>query len=287
MVPDTGTATWQAISVSPFSAPPHTLIECRQYIMEYTVTGEDTIVGGQTFKKVYRKISGKSTAVPYGSSQPCTLPEVDLYTPFFTEEYYTAIREEDKRVYIPNWPSPFFDFNLEVGQGNKAYTGVVIQIDTVQVMGSLRKRFIMSTLSGPDTVIEGIGSMRRGAIKVTDVVNSKNALTICHTRNGNNDYHDINIPCTNFYLTFPAEVNNPGKISAIKVFPNPFNSSLHISTPETLRVCLYDNWGQLIWENDVAGNKIISTGFYKRGIYLLTVKDSKGNILKTEKLLNE
>jgi len=64
---------------------------------------------------------------------------------------------------------------------------------------------------------------------------------------------------------------------------------MYVHELETLQmyiVCLYDNLGRLIGGN-VAGSKTIATANYKKGIYFLVIKDAKGNIVKTEKLLNE
>ena len=287
MVPDTGNATWQVIAVYPTSGPPHNFISCNQVILEYTLTGKDTLIGGEHFKIINRKTSNKSDAVSYNGNIPCPLPLVDPFTPYLTDKYYTAIREVNKRVYVAGWGNAiFFDFNLEVGQGSMDYSGVVYKIDTISLNGSLRKRFIMSTYSGADTVIEGIGSMRRGGIKVTDFPNSKNALTICHASNQNKDYSHPIVSCTQFY-SFPATVNSNAHEPIINLSPNPFRNKLYISAKIAADAYIYNGTGQLIWNDKIRISTTIQTSNFMTGLYFLVLKNDSGQIIKTEKLIKE
>jgi hypothetical protein len=73
----------------------------------------------------------------------------------------------------------------------------------------------------------------------------------------------------------------------LRVFPNPTNSNLSISTKnhDVNRIEIFTTKGNLVFKDSFRNSIDISN--LSRGFYLLRVSDKKGNILKTEKIIKD
>ena len=86
---------------------------------------------------------------------------------------------------------------------------------------------------------------------------------------------------------FPSSINSINPL-LIKVYPNPVNEKLTISTPYKLSRCsiqIYTITGQIVLKEDlVSDNTNISCKDLEKGVYIYKIFN-ESNILKTDKLL--
>ena len=86
---------------------------------------------------------------------------------------------------------------------------------------------------------------------------------------------------------FPTSVNSVNPL-LIRVYPNPVNEKLTISTPYKLSRCsvqIYTITGQIVLkENIISDNTNISCSHLEKGVYVYKIF-SGSDILKTDKLL--
>ena len=77
-------------------------------------------------------------------------------------------------------------------------------------------------------------------------------------------------------------VNDPSLAAAIKVFPNPATDRIAIESPVAVHAKLTDMIGRTLYEENNA--REIPLGQFAEGMYLLTLTDKDGNLIKVEKI---
>ena len=77
-------------------------------------------------------------------------------------------------------------------------------------------------------------------------------------------------------------VNDPSLAAAIKVFPNPATDRIAIESPIAIHAKLTDMIGRTLYEENNA--KEVPLGQFADGMYLLTLADKDGNLIKVEKI---
>lgn len=156
---------------------------------------------------------------------------------------FGAIREEDKKIYyIGNTMLGLntyevvllYDFSKQVGDTirhdlyneNGKYS-VVLNIDSVPISDKYRKRYVVDNnwfYHNPDTIIEGIGSVKNGLLgHISDITTCGHHYWehICFKQN--NEILYIN---PNYNSCEPIFLKNRFKqmhVSQIKIYPNPLN----------------------------------------------------------------
>lgn len=156
----------------------------------FVLNGDTSILGN-----LYYKVYVKETYIEGIVVSP-SCPVSNTTFPF---EYYGAIREDMKKVYLHKDSGPeylIYDFNLNVGDtvpdpqnitGNE-YDRIITNIDQVLVNGQNRKRY---TLQGSAEIVEGIGS-NTGPFRTVSPYISCTCELICYSENGQTIYGDQN-----------------------------------------------------------------------------------------------
>lgn len=91
------------------------------------------------------------------------------------------------------------------------------------------------------------------------------------------------------YACLPTNLNNViSQNKEVAVFPNPTNGMFEISTPgENSIVEIYDVFGKLICKEKIKQNHTIDMSSHATGIYSVVIKDEKGVLVKTTKIIRE
>ena len=83
--------------------------------------------------------------------------------------------------------------------------------------------------------------------------------------------------------------NNNGSTGGIEVYPNPFNTQVHLTNlpDELLSVAIYNSTGTRLEQIQLEGenHSLISTENLISGIYFIIISDLEGTVIKKEKLL--
>ncbi|MBA3680785.1 MAG: T9SS type A sorting domain-containing protein [Bacteroidetes bacterium] len=190
----------------------------------------------------------------------------------------------NKKVYYLNVTAPnaveqlWYDFNLNVGDTLKntfAFTNpawannsnqrrIVSSIDSVAFCGIYYKRFNFNCAGGFNTrLIEGVGFEDN----------------FTQTAFGDCPFEPHTIYSTLFSTCDPTAIQKfYDKKNALKVFPNPANSSLKVNSDFPLNnYAIYDNLGDLVTSQNILEDKVIDVSKISNGLYILKVEDEKGN----------
>jgi len=229
------------------------------YTEEYQyTTGGDTIINSTLYVKII--ISGY---LQYGNMSP----------KYYYSSYAGALRETNNRevmLVAPNQSSEtlLYDFNMNTGDTIQVCgdTEVVTvqQIDTVEICGKARNRYLLNFSNGiltPPYLIEGIGSTH-GLIPRWEYFES-GAQLICYSDAGCT-------PCETV-----SSLNAPTAAEAVRLYPNPSAGDLTLECPgeafwfaET-----FDLQGNKITESSFSGGKAtLNTSAWPPGVYLIRIR---------------
>ena len=86
-------------------------------------------------------------------------------------------------------------------------------------------------------------------------------------------------------ITDPAEIRIFRRNSELSIYPNPTNSILYIKSGEAIMARLSSIDGRLLLQKSNA--QILDIGNFARGIYILSLFDESGILIKTEKLIKD
>lgn len=88
-------------------------------------------------------------------------------------------------------------------------------------------------------------------------------------------------------LSQPTVASLGGASDDIVVFSNTQNNAININTAsaEKLSVKLVNLTGQLIYKGDFSGNQSIATSSYAKGIYVVTITNASGKVIKVQKVV--
>lgn len=272
---------------------------CNKYL--YELDGSDTLVGSDTFHRV--KILGSNRS----SSQDQSCHDGTAFnTPFTStgQAGYAWVIEKDKKIYaLLSLPldtavtKPYLNFNLsQVGEraSGPRIGDTVVQIDTVNINGSLRKRIIARfnndyTDGGVlDTMIEGIGSIRFG-LGFKHVMEEGydmrfRARVICLSVNTQQEYVYGNSACADIW---PLTISGDIKASKdIVITPNPFNNQVRLQGGKDGVLNVYDVLGRRVYSHIYSDNNEVSipTSDWPAGMYMfITEQNGVRNIEKLVK----
>ena len=261
--------------------------------------GVDTMIGGNTYKKILRRQHNASGPPPFSFPTQSVVADQPDYT-------YVPMREDNKRVYMHynGVDTLIYDFNRVVGDTLPTVFNVVppistvqyyriVGIDTVNISGSLRKRFTAESITvlTNDTirVIEGIGSDR--GIFMNNISGNYGvyALTL--------EFHCMNAPgvfyspqnglCENIWPHgTPTSVGTTREEDGLLIYPNPFTEQIQIQTESAGLLTVMDMAGVLVMKKAIEkGHTVIRTTDLGAGMYLIELKGEDGDLLKRERFL--
>jgi len=245
-----------------------------QYSYQYFCKG-DTLIGTVKYFKLYQyEISLTNPGIP----------------DTFPLSYRFAIRNNDKKQVIIDNNIVLYDFNLKIGDtilnGLQYYdeNPIVKKIDSILICGKYHKRYktqytwYNTYLGFTDTsaLIEGIG-MNQCLLGVVGINgHDEGGSKGCYTEIGNNS-------CAKCDLLLSVK-NIPDLSDEIKIFPNPGNSKLFISTSKVIRkIFIYNILGQPGYFNDRLNSSTanIDIKSFVAGTYIIKMEFSdKSNAIK-------
>lgn len=275
-------AMWQMIRKTESKNADSITKKCYQYNYQFSITGADSVIAGVTWKKVLVRQTRVMRTLfnPSPCELPTTPPKVADH-----EDYMEFFREDNKVVTQRSGPGDLYNFNKTVGE-NIGFKQTITGIDTILFGGVLRKRFfIASPEFGPDTIIEGIGSLRCGP---EAVLLSEHCHITCHEYESNIIYNNPEHPCgAIFPNTTPTNIANTTQSGEIHVYPNPFTNYIQLSdVPHDAVAHIYNNLGQLALQTTV-GNGKIETSALPAGVYSLRLVTPEGVVFNTRRLVKQ
>jgi len=260
-------------------------IQPTSYLIRYTIHGDTSIN-----EIMYNKLC---------------LESGDIINPKIVS--IAGIRELDKKIYFygqnplglsPDGEVLLYDFTRLVGDTIKhdsegQFYSVIEDIDSILIDGNYRKRFkviISGFNQNPDYIVEGIGSIKNGLLgHITDVPTCGYHYWehICFREAGKVKY--LNPSFMDCFST--NQLTSTEQLSCeqdIGVFPNPTKNELKVknnTNEKTLIVKIFDANGNLIKHvliTDKEGNIEMSVA---PGFFNVMISNTKGKILKTEKII--
>lgn len=258
--------------------------------------GQDTIINGKTYKKILERSHMQSGHKPFNFP----LQHVVADNPEYTR---LCVREDNKRVYFYTDYHDTLLYNFEAAVGDtipRHYMHLsdvdkykVYKIDTINIGGTLRKRFRASELYynyDTLTIIEGIGREDGGLMMPSRMGNvgyyTHYPMFCCFTAPGIT-YPDTSSSC---YLVWPygtpTSVDDAIDKKVTNVYPNPFAEAIHIDAATAGTAILYNSagiqTGRLLLKE---GKNTINASAMSSGVYMLVLKDKAGQITDTRKLV--
>ncbi len=280
---------------------------CAKY--QFTIAGSYSVNGSDTFYRI--NVHSAAAGYNYPNSTPQQAEFVSTCTidrPFeYPFEAHSApgtlwMIEKNKRIYILDSPvldtsvhTVALDFNIDsVGQvvfmAMGAYQDSVVHIDTININGTLRKRFALSNTvwQSIDTLIEGIGSLRFGlgfrGLQAVGTTGRGKGKVFCFSTNGQQEYVYNNSACADIW---PLSVDNIYKDKLFLFGPNPFSHQLTVNSPAEGTVRIYNVSGKCVCSHTCSSGEkiIIETSGWQPGVYMaITESKESRNTYKLVKL---
>lgn len=232
---------------------------------QYTITG-DTIINTIQYFKL-----NKAGVAQYGSGP--------MSPKYYFSNYTGAIREtagKEVKIVLSGQTDETFLYSFDISPGDTIQTyhssGNIVtvgQVDTVEICGKARNRYLLNFSNGiltPVYLIEGVGSTH-GLIPEYEFFESGARLE-CYS-NGNCTPCEVIVGQAE-----PAALENRAEI-----FPNPVGNFLtvHLAEPEGATVYVFDSQGKQISRISVAGEtEVLDTSQWSGGVYFIKIcrKDS-------------
>ena len=250
-----------------------------ELITESLVISGDTLIDGELYKKVLRKLSSE-TQYWHGSM------EYDLYGIIKEEEsgkvFYKPKEQEVEYL--------LYDFGMNVNDTAVMYwcqnpnCEVHVRIDSIatqHIAGSERKVFYVSSKDmysdwiWLNTWVEGIGAME-GLLYSCHVV-SAGGITLhellCYHEDGELVWQNPNY---NTCLIDPESIQDNTEESGLQVYPNPARGRVVTEGIEVAEVQVYNAQGQMV--KKVRGTNEIDLSGLVDGVYMLRIRDKEGRI---------
>ena len=250
-------------------------------VTESLMLSGDTLVDGELYKKVLRKLSSE-TQYWHGSL------EYDLYGIIKEEEsgkvFYKP--EEQEIEYL------LYDFGMNVNDTAVMYwcqnpnCEVHVRIDSIatqHIAGTERKVFYVSSkdMFGDEwhwlnTWVEGIGAME-GLLYSCHVVNAGGITLhelLCYHVDGELVWQN---PIYNTCLIDNYDGIQDNTVGfSVQVYPNPARDRVTIDGAEAAEVQVYNALGQLV--KTVRGTNEVDLSGLVEGVYLLRITDADGKV---------
>ena len=249
-----------------------------ELITESLVISGDTLIDGELYKKVLRKLSSE-TQYWHGSM------EYDLYGIIKEEEsgkvFYKPKEQEIEYL--------LYDFGMNVNDTAMMYWcqnpnwEVHVRIDSIatqHIAGAERRVFYVSSkdMYGDEwhwlnTWVEGIGAME-GLLYSCHVVNAGGITLhelLCYHEDGELVWQNSTY---NTCLIDPLGIQDNIEASGLQVYPNPARDRVVVGGMEAVEVKVYNTSGQMM--KCVRGTNEIDVEGLPEGVYLLRITDAEG-----------
>ncbi len=219
--------------------------------------------------------------------------EVNCFDETFNEEtseFYAAIREEDKKVFLYKNGNEYciYDFSLEVNDTFSYYsffnhqdiTLKVESIETIMINDELRKLFyfiIQSEIGGWVVPwIEGIGS-QADLFESVYPTGTFDVYLNCYKENNELIYSQFDNDCCKGLTEIGNIISAPPNL---KVYPNPAKTHITIGseTAQTLTIEIFELTGKLVSSEKVQTNEGFNISSLSKGVYLYKITDEEGNL---------
>ena len=251
-----------------------------ELITESLVISGDTLIDGELYKKVLRKLSSE-TQYWHGSM------EYDLYGIIKEEEsgkvFYKPKEQEVEYL--------LYDFGMNVNDTAVMYwcqnpnCEVHVRIDSIatqHIAGAERRVFYVSSkdMYGDEwhwlnTWVEGIGAME-GLLYSCHVVNAGGITLhelLCYHEDGELVWQN---PTYNTCLIDPLGIQDNIEASGLRVYPNPARDRVVVEGMEAVEVMVYNTSGQMV--KCVRGTNEINVEGLAEGVYLVRIMDADGKV---------
>ena len=253
-----------------------------ELVTESLMLSGDTLVDGELYKKVLRKLSSE-TQYWHGSL------EYDLYGIIKEEEsgkvFYKPKEQEIEYL--------LYDFGMNVNDTAVMYwcqlpnpnCEIHVRIDSIatqHIAGTERKVFYVSSkdMFGDEwhwlnTWVEGIGAME-GLLYSCHVVNAGGITLhelLCYHEDGELVWQNPNY---NTCLIDPESIQDNTEESGLQVYPNPARDRVVTEGIEVAEVQVYNALGQMV-KTVRRTNEIDLSGLVD-GVYLLRITDAEGKV---------
>ncbi len=220
-----------------------------------------------------------------------------------------GLRESEKKIYYTGQTIIgggfeeeylLYDFTKQIGDTikhdkNGGFYSIVLNIDSVLIDGSYRKRFEVDNhwfYHNPDYIIEGIGSVKNGLlghISSIPTCGTHYWEHICFRDNGIVKYLN-----PSFSDCFPsnllAGISQIDYETDIEIYPNPFCNQIQIKNKlnyQDLFFKLIDINGKIMIEKRINNNKVTFDLDISSGLYNAFIVDKNGYVLTTKKVFKE
>lgn len=220
-----------------------------------------------------------------------------------------GLRESEKKIYFIGqtiYTGGFedeyllYDFTKQIGDtirhdNHGGFYSVVLDIDSVLIDGSYRKRFEVDNhwfYQNPDYIVEGIGSVKNGLLgHISDIPNCGTHYWehICFRENGIVKYLN-----PSFSDCFPSNLlTGIAQLSYetdFDIYPNPFSNEIQIENKfnhQDLTFKLIDINGKTLIEKNVNNDKVTLDLNISTGLYNALIIDKNGKIIMTKKVMKE
>lgn len=247
--------------------------------IRYGIIG-DTVINAESYSKVYQLID-------------------DTCLNINNAEYFGAIREEDKQIFVLteyHGEPEILLYDFSINNGDTIYSNspegymsspiIISNIDSVTLFdGTTRKRYWVNNFSD-EFWIEGIGSQAGPFTPIFDQIPDYYSPHLsCFKQNDLTVYLN-NYSCEKCFCTLGTSINRNSE-SQIQIYPNPFSDQLNIkSKKEYSEIRIYNSNGKIIQEfNRVSYPTKIDLGELPIGLYLIQMIGKDFNY--TEKLLKK
>ena len=269
----TSNAMWREYSSS---------FEGHCYDYQYLITG-DTIINGL----IYHKLHLSGVEYPYSGWDECNMNagrEINYYAGCFRNDTLA------KKVYLYGEPEKLiYDFSLSVGDTiptlflndlDPKYCRVVLSIDSIELGGIYRKRFL---ITNGVYIIEGMGSTY-GLLPEYCPFESILYLK-CFSINEETIYPAGGGYCAPAYLAIEDYHHDRNRIT---LYPNPAYSTFQIKGIgdfQNVTISVYNMYGQIVMhERIVNKDESIHIEDLCKGVYMVNIS-SKNSMVTTCKLI--
>ncbi|MFW6225160.1 MAG: T9SS type A sorting domain-containing protein [Bacteroidota bacterium] len=220
-----------------------------------------------------------------------------------------GLRESEKKIYYIGqtiYSGGFedeyllYDFTKQIGDTIKhdyhgRFYSVVLDIDSVSIYGSYRKRFEVDNhwfYQNPDYIVEGIGSVKNGLLgHISDIPTCGTHYWehICFRENRIVKYLN-----PSFSDCFPSNlltgIEQLDYETDFDIYPNPFINEIQIENKfnhQDLTFKLIDINGKTLIEKNIYNDKVTLELNVSSGLYNALIINVNGEILMTKKVIKE
>lgn len=184
-------------------------------------------------------------------------------------------------IYYKGWQGGeeiMYDFTLNVGDTIPYFEEdfILDSLESIQFGNHTRiRQWVTNAFGQAIWIVEGIGHIQ-GLFEPMGDFEGAAELT-CYWENG-----APVLPNTN-HCGYLSVINNSKP--TIRISPNPSSGIFRIETPQKSAYRIYDAFGRLVKEGQLAGASEIDISSEPRGIYLISVKNE--NAISTSKLVKQ